>query len=116
MRRATVLGVGAAGSVALIRRMRRELLEDGRLSRLSVVAIYGGYLTHGALVLDAARRRNLPLPLPRRPALVGGVASVIAGAVTYTAGIRRFSGPAHASGTEPGDLVTTGIYRYSRNP
>jgi len=32
------------------------------------------------------------------------------------AGMRQFAGPGQVSGTNPGGLVTTGIYRISRNP
>lgn len=104
------------GTAALLGRMRREMLHDGRFRKGTAVAVYVAYAAHGAVVAVAVRQRRPAVPLPRRAARVGGAFLVAVGAGLSVAGMRRFGDAAQVSGVRPGDLSTGGVYRYSRNP
>lgn len=111
----SLAGLGAA-SVGLLLRMRRELRSTGTLRGPTVGAMYATYALHAALTARVAYRRSLPVPIAPRLAGASGAGLMLAGAGLWVAGIRRFAGAGQVSGTEVGDLVTRGIYRYSRNP
>lgn len=61
-------------------------------------------------------RQSLNLPLRPGPARVAGAGLVAAGAGMCVIGISRFTGVEEVTGTRNQTLLTTGIYRYSRNP
>lgn len=105
----TVIGLASV----LLGRMRRELLRDGRLSVLTVTAMYGAYVLHGLAVAVSAFRPSTPLP-PR--ATVVGLPLVVTGSGLVVAGMSRFVGPGQVNGTQVGELTTGGVYRLSRNP
>lgn len=108
--------VAAAGALAgLLARMRAELLGAGRFTAPTAAAMYAGYAAHGAAVAIAARRRTLPLPAGTAlPSAGAGLA--VAGAAMTAAGMCRFTGSGQVTGTDAGALVTSGAYRFSRNP
>lgn len=108
-------GLGTS-TVLLLRQMRQEFDTSGTLTPPTVTAMYAAYTSHALLIAGVAHRRTLPLPLPRRPAEAAGAALTLTGAGLLVGGIRRFAGAGQVSGTEVGDLVTAGVYRYSRNP
>lgn len=111
----TAAALGGLQTVALLRRLRTELTTTERLSTPSVVWMDATYAAHATAVAVALTRRLGRLPLPRALALAGGVAAV-AGAGLAVAGMTRFAGAAQLHGTHTGTLITSGIYRYSRNP
>lgn len=45
-----------------------------------------------------------------------GVGLAVIGGALDAAGAHRFAGPAQLTGTRAGNLITGGIYRYSRHP
>ncbi|WP_162830238.1 methyltransferase family protein [Amycolatopsis palatopharyngis] len=104
------------GTGVLLRRMRREMLGEGRFRRGTAVAVYAAYGVHAAALVAAARQRRLALPVPRLPALWAGVGLAGVGLGLCAGGLRRFGSAGQISGTEPGELVVRGVYRYSRNP
>lgn len=99
----------------LLRRMRRDLSQDGKLRTSTAALMWTAYGTHAALITAALTRRPAapPLPAPVRAAAAG---LVVGGIELDVAGMRRFAGPGQLTGTKAGRLVTGGIYRYSRNP
>ena len=106
----------AAGAGLLLRRMRSELLGQGKFARPTAAAMYALYGAHAFAVAAATRNRTLPVPAPRRAAFAAGAPLVVAGTAAFAAGVRRFAGPGQVTGTQAGDLVTGGAYKYSRNP
>lgn len=80
-------------------------------------AAYAIYLLHAGATLSVALRRRLPSKsgYPRPSDLTGGIL-VLSGLWFYAAGVRRFRSLGQLSGLEEGELVTGGVYRYSRNP
>jgi protein-S-isoprenylcysteine O-methyltransferase Ste14 len=123
-RRLDVHGAGAAvltvcgvtGLPALLRRMTRDVEEQGALRAPTAAWMYATYGVHAAGYASALRTG------PPRPAggwTVGraaGAATAVVGAALTVAGMSRFAGAAHVSGTQSGPFVTEGVYRFSRNP
>lgn len=111
----------AAGAVAgaatglLLRRMRAELEAGAGLRPRTVTAVYASYVVHLAGLAGAAARPRTTLPLPCGVAATGAAALGVPGAGLLVAGAGRF-GARQLSGLEPGELVTGGVYRYTRNP
>lgn len=107
----------AATGVLLLRRMRRELLARGRLSPVTVTWMYATYGTHAAASAWMLRYGTVIadrwLPFPTRA--IGSVLA-LGGAGLSLAGASRFVGPSQLSGTQVGHQISSGMYRYSRNP
>ena len=116
--RARRLGIAAAalfaGVPGLLQRMKRDLDQQSELRRATAVLMWSAYGAAGAIcVADLAA----PDAAPRSASLArAGAACAAVGAALMSAGMRRFAGPSQLTGTEAGDLVTGGAYRYSRNP
>lgn len=111
------LATGAASTVALLRRMRREFEADGQLSGPTVAWMYSTYAGHaGATAASLLGRRPRRRSARARMATVGGYALASAGAGMCVAGMRRFSSPAQISGMTDDQLTVTGVYRWTRNP
>ena len=123
---AVALGLRAVS----IYRARRDLRRDDLLTRSTAVAVWLTYIVHGAAVLWAAIARAWPMPLaPGRESWalgrpeeaevsahrLGGVL-IIVGAVIVFAAVWEFRSLARMSGRRTDKLITTGPYRYSRNP
>lgn len=100
----------------LLLRLRSELLDRGTLRPTTAAQMYVAYGAHAGLTAVAARQRQLPLPIPDRAAQVTGALLGGAGGALCLAGMRSFTRPSHVTGTAVEDLITDGIYRYSRNP
>ena len=103
-------------SARVIRRMEAEYWEIETLRPATVALLYTAYAANGTVFAWAARHRAWPLPLPSGPARLAGGALAVSGAAIAMAGAGRFGSAAQLSGTEPGSLVTSGLYRYTRNP
>lgn len=107
------LTAGTATTV-LLRQMQADLQRYGRLRAGTAAAMYAGYAAHAAS--SAAAWTRTDPNLPARSARAVGAFLVAAGGLLCVAGMRRFASPGQVSGTTDGPLVTTGVYRLSRNP
>jgi protein-S-isoprenylcysteine O-methyltransferase Ste14 len=96
----------------LLSRMEGDLHRSGALRTSTAAAVWSAYTAYGGLVL-AALKNGRPASASLR---TFGTVGALVGAVLTVAGMRRFAGPAQLTGTDAGDLITGGIYRYSRNP
>lgn len=112
----TRLGPEGHQPTGLLPRMRSELLDRGTFRPRVAAQMYVAYGAHAGLTAVAARRRQLSLPIPDPAAQVTGTLLTGAGGALCLAGMRRFSRPSHVTGTAVEDLITHGIYSYSRNP
>lgn len=100
----------------LLRKVERDYEERGRLSPGASAAGWALYLLHAAATLSIARRSSSRPPAKAGPQMAMGSILTILGSVLYAVSARRFASPAQMSGREPGGLVTSGPYRFSRNP
>ena len=111
------------GSVVLVlpgawvrRRANNEFEEHGRLSTQTFVVLFVALVGHAGIMLLAAWNSMWLLPIDRRVALLtGGVAAAV-GAAGYIAARVQFRSFRLTWGLDSSRLVTTGIYRFSRNP
>jgi protein-S-isoprenylcysteine O-methyltransferase Ste14 len=78
--------------------------------------MYAAYGLHSAMVAAALASPRPRLPLDPRVAVSAGIAAAAAGLAVTPAGTGAFAGPRQLTGLEHGDLVTDGIYRWTRNP
>jgi protein-S-isoprenylcysteine O-methyltransferase Ste14 len=99
-----------------LRRVERDYEEQEQLSSRTSAAGWVLYLVHAALTVSAARRRQRPLPVGKTLSVMPGGASALFGSYLFAAGVREFRSFEQMSGVEQGELVTSGPYRYSRNP
>lgn len=107
-----VLGFGAW----CILRVRAEYLEKDRLSHLTVVAVWLLYIAHFGVTLAAAATSRWSVPVNLAVARVAGILFLGAGALLFFGGIVSFRSFRRMSGLDNSRLVTTGAYRWSRNP
>lgn len=106
----------AAATIPVVRRMEHdyETIDDLRPS--TVVAMYAAYGAHTGALAWAATRRVWPVPIRTAPAVAVGAGLASAGTVIAVAGMGSFDSAAQLSGTDPGTLHSTGVYRATRNP
>lgn len=114
--RAISLVVGTATGVATLARMIQEFRRDGALSRPTAALLDTLYVAHLAGVWwwasdDPARLRVAP-----DIARIAGTVVAAGGALMMAAGMRLFPTGAQINARGDEELVTEGIYRYSRNP
>lgn len=103
----------AAAVTPLLHRMRNELDRDGTLRRGTLRRMWTAYATFGLLLTDSLVRHNRDVPTGRR---VAGYAVATAGTALAVGSMTTFAGPQQLNGGETGDLITGGIYAYSRHP
>jgi protein-S-isoprenylcysteine O-methyltransferase Ste14 len=94
----------------------RDFRADGRLSITTTVLVWTLYLLHAGLTVYAAWYGMVALPLPTVAAIFGGTFVLVVGFVIVAAGVREFRSVSRMSGRDEDELVTTGVYRWSRNP
>jgi len=68
------------------------------------------------IVILSSLHRLWPLPFEKTTVLVCGLALLAIGVATISAGVMEFCSLRKISGMEVSKLITTGIYRWSRNP
>ncbi len=97
-------------------RVRAEYVREATLSRLTVAAVWALYAAHFAITLSAAVTSRWPVPVNLASARVAGTLLLGGGALLFVGGIVSFRSFRRMSGLDIGTLVTTGAYRWSRNP
>lgn len=105
-----------AHHLPLLSRMANDMDQLGSMRTSTAAAMWTAYTTHTALTAWALARQFLPLPIAVRAAGVAGAALVAAGGGLCVAGMSRFTGVEELTGTRNQTLLTSGVYRYSRNP
>lgn len=90
----------------------RDGLFSNRLLTLWFV-MWGFFLL---AVLLAALDSIWPLPIDSLAALILGIMLIIAGLALLAAGMLEFRSWRRSCGQDASELVTTGVYRWSRNP
>jgi len=97
-------------------RLRTEYRLRREPTYLTVGMVWALYSIHFILVLVAALYAIWPLPLPRPLSIVGGTLVITIGMAIYFASVVAFRSLKRLSGLNAGQLVTSGMYRWSRNP
>ena len=113
---AAAVGLVLALGAWCIFRVRDEFLHEARLSRLTVVSVWVLYTAHLALTLEAAATSRWPVPLSPPSAWIAGILLLGAGVLLFGGGVASFRSFRRMSGLDTSRLVTTGAYRWSRNP
>lgn len=73
-------------------------------------------LVHCLLVILSSLYTVWPIPFNEMAALIGGSVMLGVGVVLMLAGMIEFRSIGRISGSDTSELVTTGIYQWSRNP
>lgn len=113
---AGAVGLVLALGAWCIARVRAEYLRAARLSRGTVAAVWVLYVAHFSITLAAAATSRWPIPIDLTLARVVGAVLLAAGALLFVGGIVSFGSFRRMSGLDNSRLVTTGAYRWSRNP
>ncbi len=100
----------------VLRRAPDELKTSGAIAPDTFTAAFVAYVGHSAVTLVAAWTSAWPLPLPAKPAFLIGALVALSGAALYLPARVRFRSFRLTWGLETSGLVTSGVYRFSRNP
>lgn len=103
-------------SIVSVLRVRTEYRSTKKLSTPTVVMVWTLYILHAGLTAFAAWRSIWLLPLSELLGTISGSVLVILGVSFFTAGILEFRSFQRMSGQKTNQLVTSGVYRWSRNP
>ncbi len=98
------------------RRANNEFEAHGRLAAQTFVVLFVALMGYAGIMLLAAWSSMWLLPIDRRVALLAGGAAAAVGAAVYIAARVQFRSFRLTWGLDSSRLVTTGIYRFSRNP
>lgn len=106
------------GSLAVwvLRRAERDYQARGTLSDSTAAAAWALYLLQTGMTVYAAWRPSSLLPANERGATVTGGVLALFGSILYSTSLVEFGSLRQVSGLEEGGLVTSGPYRFSRNP
>ncbi len=113
---AAVAAVLVADFVVAVRRARNEWRTGDDLSRSTGWLISTLYFLVAALLVLAVVWRPLPLGVPPAVALAIGGVLVLGGVGLAVPALVPFASIRQLYGVDRGDLITGGVYRYSRNP
>ncbi|MDA2923491.1 isoprenylcysteine carboxylmethyltransferase family protein [Acidobacteria bacterium AH-259-L09] len=113
-----VIGLMLIGSLSYWCRLqaRRQIEESQRLSVTTVVGVWIVYLGHAALTVFSAVLSIWSLPWPRLMSLWLGCTAIALGAILLVLGMMTFRSFQRMNGRLNDRLITSGIYRWSRNP
>ena len=110
------LALLGALSSHVLRSAAHDYEQRGRLSTKTSAAAWVLYLFHATLTVSAAARSRKRAPVGQDPAFLLGSITTVSGSALLAAGIQEFRSFGQVSGSETGQLVESGSYRYSRNP
>lgn len=96
--------------------VRRDFREERALKPETVASVLGVYTLHFAIQLLAAWARFWPYSSYRLASIMFGVAIGLGGAVLLVLGTIHLGDIHFMVGLETGDLVTAGVFRWSRHP
>lgn len=96
--------------------VRRDFCRQGHLSRTASALAYGLYLVHALVMLYLSSQHVWLLPIDPVAAWSLGALMLGLGGWLFVYGVASCASPARVSGRQVDRLVTTGAYRYSRNP
>lgn len=85
------------------------------MSKLITAGAYTLYLLHTWATLSAAFRNERSSMNKSAPLAASGLL-MLSGILLYAESVRKFGSLGQLSGLEDGELVTGGVYRYTRNP
>ena len=103
-------------ALCLVRRVGSEYDSGGQLTLATSFAVWLLYLLHVALTIWSTWISLWLVPINVAVALVAGSVLLLAGTALCAAGIISFASLARMSGMKTDHLITTGVYRWSRNP
>ena len=96
--------------------MRKEHKQQGNLSVTTVIGVWVVYVGHFVLTLLAALSGLWPLPINNGIAFGISFVTILVGIGLFLGGIVSFNSLQRMNGRLNDQLVTDGIYRWSRNP
>ena len=111
-----VAALWLAAAAPLLLRVRSEYARDGVLGQVTVGMVWLYYGVLLALIIATAVAETWDLGLPSAASLWLGLPLVAIGAAIDIAGVISMGSLARMNGTCPDQLVTSGAFRYSRNP
>lgn len=104
------------GMPVLLRRVKAEYEGPAALSAGTVFAVWISYGLLAAAVVVAAVDGSWGLGLSTALALALGLPLIALGVMLDLAGVAAMTSVAQMNGRESGELITGGVYRFSRNP
>lgn len=96
--------------------VRRDFREGDALRPETIGSVLAFYTLHFAIELIAAWARLWPYSSYRYPSIVLGIILSLAGTVFLAFGILHMEDFRSMTGIETGELVTSGVFRWSRHP
>jgi len=103
-------------SAITLLRVKSEYQSLQKLSTTTVLIVWVLYFLHAGLTVFAAWRSIWPLPVSNWLAILTGGILILFGTGFFTTGILEFRSFQRMSGQRTDQLVTSGVYRWSRNP
>lgn len=105
----------AVGLIAL-RAAATDFKEAATFRRPTAVLIYAAWTTHAAAFVAAVWLDPYRLDALTTITTIIGVVMSVVGIALFVGGLERFRSFGQVTGTEVGELVTGGIYAFTRNP
>lgn len=109
-------GISAVLGLYVLSKTKRDYEEKEKLSTRTSLGWWIVDTAWIALVVESSLYNLWPLPIEEIKALTSGLALFMVGGILTLAGIIEFRSLRRVSGVETSKLITTGIYRWSRNP
>ncbi|MFQ6059217.1 MAG: methyltransferase family protein [Anaerolineae bacterium] len=103
-------------AVYLLWKVQGEYKTQGKLSAQTALGVWVVYLLHAGLTGFTAWHAFWPFPIGKTVSVAIGGVFLFFGLALSVAGIITFRSFKRMSGLEANKLVTSGIYRWSRNP